>query len=385
MAITQQELMSRTEKLRQKMKEAELDALVVFSDEYRSGHATYLTNYKPINLVEESPQVVVLIGDLPPVLFIGRLNYYAAQDVIWMQDVRPIHKISDFLPDVFAPVSGQASRVGLVGDNLLPVTLYEKIRQAIPKAEFISATELLIELRQIKSEAEIELMQQAADINDQVLKEILKKCHTGQTEIQVAAEAEYVGRQLGADLGSATVVMSGPNTQYPAWRPGNRVIQPGDFVLVDFNPAVDHYCNDGGITVLMPGAKPEQIEALTAGHHVIKEIVPLIRPQKKAVSVYELMLERLEPLGYSDNFVPYTRGQRGVGHGVGIDVVEPPDLSSSSDFILYPGMTFAIKLDLHDLTGGGYRIEVVVLITETGVRPLNKLVLAESDDFTILS
>ncbi len=64
--------------------------------------------------------------------------------------------------------------------------------------------------------------------------------------------------------------------------------------------------------------------------------------------------------------------------------MEPPNLSPDSDFVLYPGMTLAIKLDLHDLPGGGYRIEVVVLITETGVTPLNNLVLDQPNDFTIL-
>ena len=47
--------------------------------------------------------------------------------------------------------------------------------------------------------------------------------------------------------------MSGLNTNYAAWRPTDQKIERGDFVLVDFNPAVGHYCNDGGITVLMPG------------------------------------------------------------------------------------------------------------------------------------
>ncbi len=384
MSIARQELMERTARLRRKMKDEGLNALVIYSDEYRSGHTTYLTGYKPINVIEESPQIVFLVEDLPPVVLVGRLNRYAAKDVIWMLDVRSVHEAPAHLPDIFADISGRACRIGVIGDNLLPIAFHEVLRGAVPQAEFVPVDFLLIDMRRIKSEAEIALMRRAAEINDQVLRQVLERCHVGQTEIEVAGEAEYVGRQLGADFGSATVVMSGPNTNYPAWRPSHRIIEPGDFVLVDFNPAVGHYCNDGGITVLMPGARPEQVAALEAGHELLKQVVPLIRPQTKATSIYELMLERLEPLGYRDKFVRYARGQRGVGHGVGLDVVEPPHLGSDSDFVLYPGMTLAIKLDLHDLVGGGYRIEVVVLVTETGVSPLNKLVLAEANDFTIL-
>ena len=384
MSITRQELIERTTRLRNRMKEEGFDALVIYSDEYRSGNGTYLTNYKPINVIEESPQLIFLVGDSTPVALLGRLNHYAAKDIIWMEDVRPVQGMEEFLPDILRPVSGDACRIGLIGDNLLPITLYKVIRDALGNAELVPATHLLTEMRQIKSDAEIACMEEAAELNDDVLREVLKRCHAGQTETQVAAEAEYVGRQMGADLGSATVVMSGPNTRFPAWRPSDRVIEPGDFVLVDFNPAIDNYCNDGGITLLMPGGTAEQTRALTTVHRVLKETIPRIRPHTSATSVYELILERLESDGYTENFVTYASGQRGVGHGVGLDVVEPPNLSSDSDFLLRPGMTLAVKLDLHDLDGGGCRVEVVVCITETGARPLNKLVLAEEDDFTIL-
>ncbi len=385
MQIEREELVERTERMRAQMHAHGFDALIIYSDEYRSGNGTYFTNYKPINLIEESPQMLCLIGDLPPTLFIGRLNSYAARQTVWIEDVRPIHKLDEFMPDVFSSLLGRPSRIGLIGDNLLPLSNYRVIQHHLQEADFISCTDLLIQLRQVKSSNEIDLMRKAAHIDDEVLAGLLKKIHVGQTETQVAAEAEYIGRKMGADLGSATVVMSGPNTNFPAWRPSERIIEPGDFVLVDFNPAVGNYCNDGGITVLMPGASQEQTDALTLGHKVIKEVIPLIRPHTVASTIYDLILERLEPAGYAENFVPYAKGQRGVGHGVGLDVVEQPDLTIDSDFDLLPGMTLAIKLDLHGLTGGGFRIECVVCVSETGIDPLNELILAENDTFTILS
>ncbi|GIT24180.1 MAG: hypothetical protein CM1200mP41_02240 [Gammaproteobacteria bacterium] len=78
MQIQREELIQRTERMRSVMHENNLDALIIYSDEYRSGNGTYFTNYKPINLIEESPQMLCLIGDLPPTLFIGRLNAYSA-------------------------------------------------------------------------------------------------------------------------------------------------------------------------------------------------------------------------------------------------------------------------------------------------------------------
>lgn len=383
MQITDDELKQRTENLRRRMKSEGYDALVIYSDEYRSGHSSYITNYKPLNVIEESPQLVILIGDREPVVLLGRLNAYAARDLCWIDDVRGIHRPYTDLPEIFAPIVGRDSTIGLIGKNILPVEIYEQISEAVPQARFEARDDIMLDLRKIKSEPEIALMERAAEINDEVLRQAVKLIAVGMTEIQVAGVAENIARKLNADIGSATVVMSGPNTRYPAWRATDRKIEPGDFVMLDFNPAVGHYCNDGGITILMPGADPEQERALVLGHKALKKVIPTIRPGITARSIFDTLLEELEPHGFADNFTPYAKGLRGVGHAVGLDVVEPPNLSSDSDFELETGMTLAVKLDLHDLVGGGYRVEVVVAVTEDGVRPLNKLVLDEPDDFAV--
>lgn len=383
MEITREELEKRTENLRARMKSERFDALVIYSDEYRSGHSSYITNYKPINVIEESPQLVIMIGDQQPVVLLGRLNAYAAKDMCWLDDVRGIHRPYTDLPEIFAPIVGRKSRIGLIGKNILPVEIYEQISEAVPEAEFAPRDDIMLDLRKIKSEAEIELMARAADINDAVLKEAAKAVKVGMTEIQVAGLAENIARQMNADIGSATVVMSGPNTNYPAWRATERKIKSGEFVMLDFNPAIGNYCNDGGITVLMPGADPEQERALVVGHRALKKVIPTIRPGITARSIFDTLLAELEPHGLADKFTPYAKGLRGVGHAVGLDVVEPPNLSSDSDFELQAGMTLAVKLDLHDLKGGGYRIEVVVAVTQDGVRPLNRLVLEQPDDFAV--
>ena len=383
MEISREELEQRTENLRRRMRSEGFDALVIYSDEYRSGHSSYITNYKPINVIEESPQLVIMIGDQQPVVLLGRLNAYAARDNCWIDDIRGIHRPYTDLPEIFSPIVGRQSRIGLIGKNIMPVEIYEQIGEAVPEAVFEARDDIMLDLRKIKSDAEIELMARAADINDAVLEQAAKAVKVGMTEIQVAGLAESIARQMNADIGSATVVMSGPNTNYPAWRASERKIEPGDFVMLDFNPAVGNYCNDGGITILMPGADPEQERALVIGHKALKKVIPTIRPGITARSIFDTLLGELEPHGLSDNFTPYAKGLRGVGHAVGLDVVEPPNLSSDSDFELEAGMTLAVKLDLHDIKGGGYRIEVVVAVTLDGVRPLNKLVLDQPDDFAV--
>ena len=323
MEISREELEQRTEKLRDRIKSEGYDALIIYSDEYRSGHSTYITNYKPINVIEESPQLVLIVGDEAPVAFLGRLNAYAAKDMCWIDDVRGIHRPYSDFPQVFKPIVGRASKIALIGKNILPFEIYEQLKDAVPEGEIESLDDIMLDLRKIKSEAEIALMEEAAEINDAVLKEAAKAVKVGMTEIQVAGLAESIARRMNADIGSATVVMSGPNTNYPAWRATDRKIQPGEFVMLDFNPAIGHYCNDGGITVLMPGADPEQERALVVGHQALKKVIPTIRPGITARSIFDTLLRELEPHGFAQNFTPYAKGLRGVGHAVGLDVVEP--------------------------------------------------------------
>ena len=100
--------------------------------------------------------------------------------------------------------------------------------------------------------------------------------------------------------------------------------------------------------------------------------------------MHDKFYEMLKPLELEPKFSPYVTGTRGTGHGVGLDVVESPDLNKYSDFVFYPRMTLAVKLDLHELEGEGLRVEQVVEITETGARPLNKLASKVRDDWAIL-
>ena len=162
----------------------------------------------------------------------------------WIEDVRGIHRPYTDLPEIFASIVGRKSRIGLIGKNILPVEIYEQIGDAVPDATFESRDDVMLDLRKIKSAAEIDLMERAADINDVVLKEAAKLVKVGMTEIQVAGLAENIARQMNADIGSATVVMSGPNTNYPAWRATDRKIQPGEYVMLDFNPAIGNYSDD---------------------------------------------------------------------------------------------------------------------------------------------
>ncbi|MDA1284638.1 MAG: Xaa-Pro peptidase family protein, partial [Proteobacteria bacterium] len=378
------ELESRVKILREHVKKNNLSGIIVYSDEYRSGYCTYFTGYKPINVIEESPQTLILMENDDPILVIGRLNYYSAKETVWIKNILQHHKFEFDISQMLKKFNQKNKKIGIAGEHLMPFYLRDILTKSMPDVEFPIVTTILDDMRKIKSEKEVELMEKAAEINDKVLTELRSIVKIGMTEQQVVAHADFLGRQLGADLGSATVVMSGKNTKFPAWRATDKKIQKGELLMVDFNPTIGHYCNDGGLTFLLPGASKAKIDALTNSHRILKDTINSIKPQTKATSIYQMFYDSLLPLGLEPNFSPYVTGTRGVGHGVGLDVVESPDLSKNTSFVLYPRMTLAIKLDLHELEEQGLRVEQVVEITEEGARPLNKLAMQVPDDWAIL-
>jgi len=382
--IEDKELKDRVEILRKEIKSRNLNGIIIYSDEYRSGYCTYFTGYKPINVIEESPQTLIIMENEDPILVIGRLNYYSARETVWIKNILQHHKFDTEISSMLEKFNKKGSKIGIAGEHLMPFYLRDLFTKAMPDVNFPIVTEILDDMRKIKSPQEIFLMEKAAEINDKVLTELKSIIKIGMTEQQVVAHADFLGRQMGADLGSATVVMSGKNTKFPAWRATDKKINKGELVMVDFNPAIGYYCNDGGLTFLMPGASKYKSDALKNSHKIIKKTINSIRSQTKATNVHDSFYDLLKPLGLEPNFSPYVTGTRGTGHGVGLDVVEYPDLNKFSDFIFYPNMTFAIKLDLHDLEGEGLRVEQVVQITEEGVKPLNKLALNSTDDWAIL-
>ena len=382
--ISEKELKNRVETLRKTVKDRDLNGIIVYSDEYRSGYCTYFTGYKPINVIEESPQTLFVMENEEPFLVIGRLNYYSAKETVWIKDILQHHKFDTEISERLKKYNKKGLKIGIAGEHLMPFYLRDVLTKAMPDVEFPIVTDILDDMRKIKSDKEIELMEKAAEINDSVLTELKKIIKIGMTEQQVVAHADFLGRQMGADLGSATVVMSGKNTKFPAWRATDKKLQKGELLMVDFNPTIGYYCNDGGLTFLMPGATKYKTDALINSHKILKTTIQSIKSQTKATSVHDGFYKSLVPLGLEPKFSPYVTGTRGTGHGVGLDVVECPDLNKKSEFILYPKMTLTIKLDLHELEGEGLRVEQVVEITETGARPLNKLAMKVKDDWAIL-
>lgn len=348
-----------------------LDGLFAFSDEYRPGSTLYLADYYPINVIEESPQGVYVPAEGQVTLFLGAINARTAEAISWIEDIRAIDTLGPFFKRL-REQAGRELKLGLVGEALLPIKYYRRMLSALAQSEFVCADDLLNGMRAIKCPDEVALMEQAAHLADKGLKAAIERLKAGDaSENDLAAAAEHPVRLGGANLGSATIVSAGQHTQLPTWRPSDHEIAPGDPVLIDVNPIYRGYCADTAVTVFHGDADGEKRRVLDLSRDVLRGVIDHLRPGQPASTIYGYLLEKSEAAGYGEQFRRYARGMRAVGHGVGINVVEWPNLDADSDFLLEPGMTLAIKYDLRGFDWGGTRFEVDVLMEEGGCRPLN--------------
>jgi Xaa-Pro aminopeptidase len=257
----------------------------------------------------------------------------------------------------------------LLLDDTMWALFTQDLRATLPDATFGLASEVFEDLRMRKDEAELAALRRAGELADEVSVEIrsMGEEAIGLTEAELAEE---IDRQLvekgGEGVSFETVVGSGPNGAMAHHRHGDREIQRGDPVVLDFGAYVDHYPGDQTRTVVFAGDPPAEFEEV---HAVVREAqqaaVEAVEPGVPAEAVDRAAREVIEDAGYGDHFVHRT------GHGIGLDVHEGPYIVAGNDLELEPGMTFSVEPGIYLEGTFGVRIEDIVVVTEQGCERLN--------------
>lgn len=221
--------------------------------------------------------------------------------------------------------------------------------------------------RQVKEDWEIAEMIKAQQITDKAFSEILKIIKVGMTEKELAAELIYALYRNGADgLSFAPVVVSGPNTSLPHGVPGDRVLEYGDFVTMDFGCMVNGYCSDMTRTVAL-GFVSEEMH--TVYEMVLRAQAAGIAATKAGVTGREVDAAArsiIAEAGYGDFF------GHAYGHSVGLEIHEVPNCSVGNDQPLQAGVVCSAEPGIYLPGKFGVRIEDVVVVTENGCRDITQ-------------
>jgi Xaa-Pro dipeptidase len=223
------------------------------------------------------------------------------------------------------------------------------------------AAPILTELRIVKDAAELAIMQEAARMIDDSLDRLLPKIRPGMTERQVASVWLTEILNLGAE-GPAFefIIASGPNASSPHHGTGERVLQMGDMVILDGGARHRGYNSDITRTVSLGQPSPENrriYDVVLAANSAGRDSA---RPGMTGRQLDACARKVIEDAGFGENFMHRT------GHGLGMDIHEPPYVAATWDEPLPVGCVFTIEPGIYLPGRTGVRIEDDVVMTETG-------------------
>jgi len=245
---------------------------------------------------------------------------------------------------------------------------FEALKAKLPmKASLTPVPGWVEELRMVKSADEVERIRRSVETNSQAFEQVCAKVRIGMKEQDLAAELEYRMRRLGAEKPSfETLVGGGSRSALPHAQPTAAPLQSGQVVVVDMGAIQDGYCSDMTRMLFLgqPGNKVKRtyravLEAQLAA-------VDAVRPGASTVAVDRAARDVLKGYGLDEAFIHST------GHGLGLEIHEPPRIGKREKRRLEAGMAITIEpgVYLEDLFG--IRIEDTVIVTPNGCEVLTR-------------
>ncbi|MFA9416631.1 M24 family metallopeptidase [Natrinema sp. HArc-T2] len=291
----------------------------------------------------------------------------------WTDSDDPLDDVERVLADYSLEEANEAT---VLVDDRMWATFTQDLRDLLPDAAFGLASTVLESLRICKDEVELAALRRAGELADRVALEIRERGDEllGMTESELASE---IDRLLAAEGGDEpafdTIVAAGPNGARPHHHSGSRQIEAGDPIVLDFGAFVSadleagtgRYPGDQTRTIVV-GEPPAEYERV---HDIVREAqqaaIDAVEPGVTAGSIDRAARSVIESAGYGDAFVHRT------GHGVGLEVHEPPYITAGNDRELEPGMVFSVEPGIYPEGEFGVRIEDLVVVTEDGAERLN--------------
>ena len=350
---------TRLEKLRGKLEERGLDALLVSAPENRrymsgfTGSAGYLLISHEDAVLATDFRYVEQAGRQAPEFRTERIT-----------------GTLDWLNKLMSEMA--IKKVGFESQDMT-VAAYTALEKAIAqsepgaRAELVATTELIDRLRAQKDKGEIELLSRAVQIADDAFERVAPRIRPGVTEGEVAWQLEKAMREAGAEAVAFDIIVgAGANGALPHHRAGDKEIQEGESVVIDMGASYLGYCSDLSRTLIV--GEPDDTfrrvydTVLRAQLAAEEQVTAGMTGGQTDAIAREIIAEA----GFGDNF------GHSLGHGVGLAVHEYPRVGPNSDDPLEDGMVFTIEPGIYISGWGGVRIEDMVVLENGHARVVSQ-------------
>jgi len=273
----------------------------------------------------------------------------------------------DTYNDVFKAigVTGKKLRIGIASFLDTSMAIHAEIREAFPEAELVNASDVMNEMRAIKSASELACLREGYRIAELASQQVMKEIRPGMTELQMVGVAQRVIYENGAEYeGLPMYVFSEASTRHAISRASYREFQKGDIVQLNLSAKIDGYSAAIGYPVILgklEGHRRDVVMFAREAHFwTEKQIKAGVMACDIAKGFHQYYIDN----GFGENYM------YGPLHGTGIIEVEYPWVETTSDYALAPNMTFQIDTFAKTDTFG-VRWEKGIAVTEDGCEILS--------------
>jgi len=348
----------RVKSLREQLEPTKLDALLV----------SHLPNIRYLCGFTGSAGFL-LVSENQAVLFTdSRYKVQAHEEVDGAKVVIARHAVINALAD-WVSRRGKRSKKWALGIEADHLTVSEKKRLAglLPSGIGLRNAPSLVErARMVKDSVELQRIRAAVQLGASLFDCALQVIKPGVKETEVAAEMEYMARRAGAEAMSfPTIIASGARSALPHGRASEQPIAPGGFVVCDFGVILAGYCSDQTRTVWVGEERKEARRAYEAVREAQEAAISAVRPGATVGEVDAAARRVLAKAGFGRYFTHST------GHGVGLEIHEPPRVAAGQKELLEPGMVITIEPGVYFPGKWGIRIEDMVAVTASGCEVLS--------------
>lgn len=345
--------MNNIEPLRRSLREQELDALVIFSPR----NVFYACGFP----AEDSAAVVTRERAW---FFTDSRYIEAARAAVTDAQVVLCTRENPLWPAVKSALEG-CRRVGAEENAVSHARWLEAERRL--GLELVPAQKIFSALRSVKQTYEIACITAAQRIAEQALDEVLGLIRPGITEREIAAELTYRMMRLGGEGNSFDPIsITGPNTSKPHGVPGERAVQSGDFVTMDFGCIKGGYCSDMTRTVAVGSATEEMRRVYATVLDAQRAGIEKMRAGATGREVHEAAAGVIAAAGYGEYF------GHGFGHSVGLDIHESPSASPANTSPPPAGAVVTAEPGIYLPQRFGVRIEDMIVIGENAPDDITK-------------
>jgi Xaa-Pro aminopeptidase len=280
-----------------------------------------------------------------------------------------IHVVRNKLSALASAIAAaEVEKLGIEAERI-SYEFISALNRRLPKLEVVPIDKKYLEhLRSRKTSEEKAKIKRAAHIASMACQEIIGRGISGKTEIAVAAELEMEMRRNGAEaVAFESIVASAERSALPHAQPTDRVIGRGEFVIIDYGCRLDGYHSDETVTCLTgkPSAEQKKIHQVVYDAHM--RALEAVKPGAQAREIDAVARLSIAASGYGKYFL------HGLGHGVGLEIHEPPFLSPRGRGALAEGMVFTIEPGVYIEDLGGVRLESLVYLDRQGPEILSEM------------